>query len=45
MRQYLELVSDVLENGKPEDGDIRPDRTGVGTYSVFGRQAILFGSI
>ncbi|RMG42080.1 MAG: thymidylate synthase, partial [Candidatus Dadabacteria bacterium] len=38
MQQYLELVRDVLENGKPESGDIRPDRTGVGTYSVFGRQ-------
>lgn len=44
MKQYLDLVRDVLENGKPEtgvlkDGSIvRPDRTGVGTYSVFGRQ-------
>lgn len=38
MKQYLELVSDVLENGRPEKGFIRPDRTGVGTYSVFGRQ-------
>ena len=44
MKQYLDLVRDVLENGKPEagvekDGTIvRPDRTGVGTYSVFGRQ-------
>lgn len=38
MEQYLELVRDVLENGKPEDSDVRTDRTGVGTYSVFGRQ-------
>jgi thymidylate synthase len=44
MRQYLELVKDVLDNGKPEAGVekngvvVRPDRTGVGTYSVFGRQ-------
>ncbi len=44
MKQYLDLVRDVLENGKPEEGVIkdgalvRPDRTGVGTYSVFGRQ-------
>ncbi len=44
MKQYLELVRDVLENGKPESGVekdgaiVRPDRTGVGTYSVFGRQ-------
>ena len=33
MRQYLELVSHILENG-----DERQDRTGVGTQSVFGRQ-------
>lgn len=44
MKQYLELIKDVLENGKPESGVekngnvVRPDRTGVGTYSVFGRQ-------
>lgn len=38
MKQYLDLVNDVLENGRPEKGFIRPDRTGVGTYSVFGRQ-------
>lgn len=44
MKQYLDLVRDVLENGKPEQGVskggaiVRPDRTGVGTYSVFGRQ-------
>lgn len=38
MKQYLDLVRDVLENGKPEEGEIRPDRTGVGTLSVFGRQ-------
>lgn len=39
MRQYLELVQDVLQNGRPGDGGIRKDRTGVGTLSVFGRQA------
>lgn len=44
MKQYLDLVRDVLDNGKPESGVekdgaiVRPDRTGVGTYSVFGRQ-------
>lgn len=39
MRQYLDLVRDVLENGSPEEGErFRGDRTGVGTYSVFGRQ-------
>lgn len=40
MKQYLELVKDVLENGKPAENNaqFRKDRTGVGTYSVFGRQ-------
>jgi thymidylate synthase len=38
MKQYLELVSDVLTHGAPDSGDVRPDRTGVGTVSVFGRQ-------
>jgi thymidylate synthase len=44
MRQYLDLVADVLKHGKPEQGVerdglvVRPDRTGVGTLSVFGRQ-------
>jgi len=33
MKQYLELVEDVLENGH-----IRHDRTGVGTKACFGRQ-------
>ena len=38
MKQYLDLVKDILENGAPTDIASRPDRTGVGTYSVFGRQ-------
>lgn len=38
MKQYLELVRDVLDNGRGSGAEIRPDRTGVGTYSVFGRQ-------
>ena len=38
MREYLDLVGDVLTNGRPEEGGARTDRTGVGTYSVFGRQ-------
>jgi len=38
MKQYLDLVADVLENGRAQDGGFRKDRTGVGTYSVFGRQ-------
>mgnify|MGYP000220994466 CR=1 FL=1 len=33
MRQYLELLADVMRNGTD-----RPDRTGTGTRSVFGRQ-------
>ncbi len=33
MRQYLNLLQDVLDNGTD-----RPDRTGTGTRSVFGRQ-------
>ena len=33
MKQYLELLNDVLTNGSERD-----DRTGVGTISVFGRQ-------
>lgn len=32
-KQYLDLMRDILENG-----DERTDRTGVGTYAVFGRQ-------
>lgn len=33
MRQYLDLIRDVVANGVD-----KPDRTGVGTRSVFGRQ-------
>ena len=32
MKQYLELLQDILDNGEVKD-----DRTGIGTYSVFGR--------
>lgn len=38
MKQYLDLVRDILENGHPPKDAFRKDRTGVGTYSVFGRQ-------
>ena len=34
MRQYLDLLQDVLDHG-----EVREDRTGTGTLSVFGRQA------
>ncbi len=33
MKQYLELMQEVLDTGEP-----RPDRTGVGTISIFGPQ-------
>jgi thymidylate synthase len=33
MKQYHDLLTDVLENGQYKE-----DRTGTGTYSVFGRQ-------
>ena len=32
MKQYHELLEDILQNGERKD-----DRTGIGTYSVFGR--------
>lgn len=32
MKNYLELLTDILKNGEE-----RRDRTGVGTLSVFGR--------
>lgn len=37
MKQYLDLVTDILSQ-RASDGQIRSDRTGVGTHSVFGRQ-------
>ena len=33
MKQYLDLMQDVLDNGTDKE-----DRTGTGTRSVFGRQ-------
>jgi len=44
MKQYLDLVADILSQVDAPKAEsnvvnfVRPDRTGVGTYSVFGRQ-------
>jgi len=38
MKQYLDLIKDIFENSSFEEDSVRSDRTGVGTYSVFGRQ-------
>lgn len=46
MKQYLGLVKEILQLAESQDSSnqsnvvnfVRPDRTGVGTYSVFGRQ-------
>ncbi len=38
MKQYLDLVEDILRSNDYGDGSIREDRTGTGTLSVFGRQ-------
>lgn len=46
MKQYLDLVEEILQQAEGAEklenekvkNFVRPDRTGVGTYSVFGRQ-------
>jgi len=38
LKQYLDLVEDILKSNKNGEGEIRADRTGTGTLSVFGRQ-------
>jgi len=38
MKQYLDLIRDIFDNSSLDEDLVRSDRTGVGTYSVFGRQ-------
>lgn len=38
MKQYLNLISEIIEENEQSIGSPRDDRTGTGTYSVFGRQ-------
>lgn len=38
MRQYIELAKDILDDGEYTPPDALGNRTGVGAYSVFGRQ-------
>ncbi len=38
MKQYLELIDDIIRSNDIQSSEPRTDRTGTGTYSVFGRQ-------
>ena len=38
MKQYLDLIKDIIETSQVSSTEPREDRTGTGTYSVFGRQ-------